>query len=672
VTSRLRVALSIVLACAAAAALTAGASGADQQNRQDTPTFRSSINAVQVSVIVTDANGKPVAGLTQDDFEIVENKQPRPITAFLPVDIPIDGGGVPPLAERDVLGNDGPPGRLYVIALDTMSQDLALRARQILRQFIEKHFGPNDTAAVVLTTGGLSDSGQEFTSNPRLLLRAIDRFDGGIDTGGGFVPREKNFLGDFKSLMEFMATLRGARKAVILVSTNIPADPYMIADRPNHLGGMFSDVHPDFVDALSFATRNNIAIYPIDPNGLLTENAVAPMTGGAIFATSGSIVAESRLSSTDELDRRANLRGLAELTGGFALVNSNGYEAAFERLVQENSTYYVLGFDSGDERRGSYLPVEVHVKRPGLTVRTVEGYITSRRPVRPLRRAPGVLAAAWDAVASATTTSGVPMRANATSFKGVGKNANVEVSLEIAANRLNLDDVDGIHHGEMDIVFAVTDTKGKRHPIIRHRARLALSEATYERVSHSALRVISQLQLPEGHYQIRASAGGVAIAGSVVYDLEIPDYGDDLAMSGVAITSSATRLTLTVSPHARIDVALPGPPTTVREFARDDRVTLYAEAYENRKKPHVVTFTVELRDPSGRAVATHSAVRESTPKPKSASSYTFAPTLALDEVPPGDYVIHVEAQSSLDKNKRQVREVPIRVRSDPTSSSDDR
>jgi len=80
------------------------------------------------------------------------------------------------------------------------------------------------------------------------------------------------------------------------------------------------------------------------------------------------------------------------------------------------------------------------------------------------------------------------------------------------------------------------------------------------------------------------------------------------------------------------DVAFPGPPTTVREFARDDRVTLYAEAYENRKKPHMVTFTVELRDPSGRVVDTHSTERETAEKPKAASTYAFAPTLALDDV----------------------------------------
>jgi hypothetical protein len=108
-------------------------------------------------------------------------------------------------------------------------------------------------------------------------------------------------------------------------------------------------------------------------------------------------------------------------------------------------------------------------------------------------------------------------------------------------------------------------------------------------------------------------------------------------------------------------VGFPGPPTTVREFAREDRVTLYTEAYENRKKPHTVTMTVELRDTSGRVVGTHSIEREAK-KPSEPSSYTFAPTLSLEDIPAGEYVLHVDARSSLDKNKPQVREIPIRVR----------
>ena len=148
----------------------------------------------------------------------------------------------------------------------------------------------------------------------------------------------------------------------------------------------------------------------------------------------------------------------------------------------------------------------------------------------------------------------------------------------------------------------------------------------------------------------------------MIYDLEIPDFRDDFSLSGVALTSSQARETFTFSPHRQIDVALPGPPTTAREFSRDDTLTLFAEAYENRKKPHTITLTLALRDEAGRVLGTHVIERKSIDKPKEASVYPFAPTLSLEDVQPGRYALRVEAGSSLDKRKTVSRDVPFSVR----------
>ena len=78
--------------------------------QQPLPTFRSSAEAVQLTVIVTDASGNPVPDLTEADFEILENGAPQPITTFSAVNIPIERSERS-LAESDVLSNDGPPGR---------------------------------------------------------------------------------------------------------------------------------------------------------------------------------------------------------------------------------------------------------------------------------------------------------------------------------------------------------------------------------------------------------------------------------------------------------------------------------------------------------------------------------------------------------------------------------
>ena len=69
---------------------------------------------------------------------------------------------------------------------------------------------------------------------------------------------------------------------------------------------------------------------------------------------------------------------------------------------------------------------------------SLDGYLAPRKRPEPEKRPPGLLAAVWDAVASPLTTSGVPMRVYAAPFKGKGKDANVEIAVEIAATKLNL------------------------------------------------------------------------------------------------------------------------------------------------------------------------------------------------------------------------------------------
>ena len=86
-----------------------------------------------------------------------------------------------------------------------------------------------------------------------------------------------------------------------------------------------------------------------------------------------------------------SLRVLASSTGGFAAVNRNDLNGAFDRIVAENSSYYVFGYYSTNERRdGRFRKIEVRVKRPGLRVpqpqrllrgaRTASGELARRRP----------------------------------------------------------------------------------------------------------------------------------------------------------------------------------------------------------------------------------------------------------------------------------------------------
>ena len=155
-----------------------------QQPQQPPITFRAEVNYVEVDTRVLDRDGKFIAGLTADDFQVFEDGKPQKVTAFSMVNIPLERAERPLFAskpvEPDVRTNlQGADGRIYVIMLDDL-HTAALRSQRIklaAKQFIERYVGANDLAAVVHTSGR-SDAGQEFTTSQSRLLRAVDKFMG--------------------------------------------------------------------------------------------------------------------------------------------------------------------------------------------------------------------------------------------------------------------------------------------------------------------------------------------------------------------------------------------------------------------------------------------------------------------------------------------------------------
>src|SRR3954468_19399575 len=55
---------------------------------QQTPTFRSGVDLVQLDVSVLDKNRQPVRGLNQAEFTVFEDGKPQKLAAFAAVDLP--------------------------------------------------------------------------------------------------------------------------------------------------------------------------------------------------------------------------------------------------------------------------------------------------------------------------------------------------------------------------------------------------------------------------------------------------------------------------------------------------------------------------------------------------------------------------------------------------------
>ena len=156
------------------------ASQSPQSTSPPIPTFRAEVEYVEVDALVTDEQGRFVSNLQKEDFQIFEDGKPQTIANFALVEIPIETSQSLAGAEPDVLSNERPfLGRVYTMILDDL-HTAPLRAplvKAAARRFIERQLAANDLMAIV-HTAGRDEASQEFTSNKRLLLAAVDRFMG--------------------------------------------------------------------------------------------------------------------------------------------------------------------------------------------------------------------------------------------------------------------------------------------------------------------------------------------------------------------------------------------------------------------------------------------------------------------------------------------------------------
>ena len=662
-------------------------------------TFRAEVNYVEVDARVLDANGRFINGLTPADFQVFEDGKPQQVTVFSVVDLPVERAPRPLFASRpiepDVATNlAGLNGRIYLVVLDDLHTNVqrSPRVRAAARQFIERYVGANDLVAVVHSSGR-SDAGQDFTTNQRLLLEAVDKFMGRKirsatlnridqeqwtrqtrqqgdriddidDAERGYQAR--SMLDSMRQLAQYLGGVSGRRKALVLFSEGIDYD---ITDPFNNRDA--TTIMNATRELVAEATRANVSIYGVDPRGLggLSEEAIEVQAfpdDTTLGIGTGSFWNEVRLGQD-------SLRVFASETGGFAAVNSNDFGSAFQRIVDDNSSYYVLGYyPTNDRRDGRFRKIEVRVPgRPDAQIRARKGYIAARgrpaetKPTGPNDATPELR----NAMTSPLPLSELPMAATAAVFKGPQPNGSVVVSTLIAGATLPLTEKDGMFRNNLELAVVAVDQKGKSFSAGRNTLDLNMKPDTAKRLRALGFRVISQIDLPPGHYTLRIGAreANTRKAGSVSYDLEVPDFKKDkLLMSSIAMTSAVSSLAPTARSKDPLQQLLPGPLSSYREFPQADEVAIFAEVYDNSgSKPHKVEISAVLKAEGGQTVFQTREERDSTELKGAGGGYGFAARIPLKDVAPGLYVLRVEAQSRLDDQPSVARETVIRVQPEP-------
>jgi VWFA-related protein len=692
----------VLIVLLAGATLRAGQAPAGQAPAappaSQTPTFKVQVDFVEVDTIVTDARGNYVHDLKKEDFQIFEDGKPQAITNFAPIDIPIERGERPLFAkapvEPDVQTNERPfTGRVYVMVLDsahTLPQNTNL-VRRAAKRFIDEKLGSNDLMAVVTARGAMggTDAGQEFTSNRRLLNAAVEKFRGAqprsatlnkiddvINSGpiraatraAGGTPedpqdmdaKEREFnaravLEELTAVADWFASVHGRKKSILFFSEGISYDIHdVFANNGNNAAVMIQTRMQDLIRA---TTKANAVIYTIDPRGLqgLSDGSVEFTSVGA--EENLPQLSERGLQNESRLARES-LQTLAGETGGFAIVNTNGFATNYDRIVQENSSYYMLAYYPPNPKRdGKFHNINVRVSRPGLTVRGRKGYANPTGKIPVLAKSdmsPELI----DTLQSPIPVSGLGMKVFASPFKGTAPNASVLLGVELRGR-----DLIAAANGRIELAYWAVDSKGKMKASQKESITLNLKPETKSRVEQTGLRVLSRMEVPPGTYQLRVAArdttGGAL--GSVLYDLDVPDFSKSrIAMSGLVLTSASASAQPTAKPDTELRSLLPGPPVAARSFPQNDQLAIFTDVYDNDVSPvHKVDITMTLRSDEGRVMFKNEEERSTADLAGKPGGFGYATTLSLADFDPGLYVLKVEARSRLGNDVMASREMQI-------------
>lgn len=593
------------LAPSITALLIAAASAAGLAQSTPQTNFRSKVELVQLDVVVRDRENRPVRGLTKDDFEIVEPGQPdrpRQIATFDEVHHepqPLGPWTTPvrlDVADNHVALDD----RLVIFAIDDthVRKEYTKQMRDVSREAIMR-LGPGATM-VLLTTSGRHRI--EATTDISVLLAEVERVMGSEEHYVLLPPIEVRTDGARTltqpppaSTQQFQSSYRitlnalgDAARALITASARRKALVW-ISNGVDRLG------EPDatglsqkfFAGMLEKMAAAHVVTYAIDPIG---TSAPMPGAGKALKVVKAS-----------------GLTVISQRTGGFAFVNDDDMTKGLEKIADDLDNYYLLGFYPDPPPKG-YQKVTVRVKRPGLTVRTREGYDLSASADAATKAATTPMASL---AASGVPVAEFPLRVFAAALPGEGGKTRVPVLFTFGG---------AATQGEFEIYAVDQDA-------MKVVARLT------GRAKSPSLPLI--LELTPGRYQLRVFVTSGGHRASVFSQLTVPDFSNKtraVTLSSVIVGSDEP-----TGPYGAFPIA----PTMERSFASSATLRFYAEV--TSATPSTATLTI---------VDAHDRVIGKDSPPVTAGR--IQAQLKLAQLPAGAYRIQLRVTDGTSTDEREV------------------
>lgn len=276
---------------------------------------------VTLPIIVTDKDGRFVSNLTQENFEVFEDKKPQKIIDFqAATDLP-----------------------LYIAVLLDTSASVKGKLKfekEATISFLQTVLRRRKDQSLLVTFDSTVEMRQDFTDDLNLLTKAIQPLRASGNT--------TLYDAVYRVCEEKMYNVPTPRKVIVLVSDG-------------------SDTASDHTieQAIELAQRNEVVIF-----GISTK-------GAGFFGVEGG-----QVSGEDDKDLR---RLCEETGGEISFPGSYlDLERAFSNINTKSRRYYLIAYEPLDPERPGYRKIEVKlVGRKGLQLRTRKGYIAGKRSAGP-------------------------------------------------------------------------------------------------------------------------------------------------------------------------------------------------------------------------------------------------------------------------------------------------
>jgi VWFA-related protein len=409
-------------------------------------TLHAETRVVQIDVVVVDSSGKPVEGLTKQDFEVRDEGKPRPIDLFnttfnsnriaeavANAPSPSSAPSLPPhiFSNR----NPAPPvvsGHSTVLVLDQINaylEDAAYARGQVL-SLMDKVPADEQIALYVISRNLGLVMLQDYTTDRELILRSL----------GKYIPR-----GIFPSPPPSGSKANKSGDPSPVGNTLAQADEFAKGTDQSHPPGLANTIPaPTLQEKIAKWEENSRAVQLI-LKALAEHLALVPGRKSVFWITQGfppyllrgtqQPAWDKTLTELNEanvavnpVDSRGLFRGahlnsgtlltmqtVADATGGKAYLNRNDLDTAMADGIAASRASYTLGFYLNDnERDDKFHALKVKADRAGLQLLYRQGYYAGSSEL------PG------GAVPSAQSGDLEAALMNQTNATGVGITARVE------------------------------------------------------------------------------------------------------------------------------------------------------------------------------------------------------------------------------------------------------